>query len=52
MAIAIEEERSEVYVRVTAKVGVILSNKAYRTGSPRGEHEARETRYMWRQLET
>ena len=29
MAIAIEEERSEVYVRVTAKVGVILSNKVY-----------------------
>ena len=52
MAITIEEERSEAYVRVMVKVGVVLSNKVYHTGSPRGEHEARETRYTWRQLET
>jgi hypothetical protein len=52
MAIAIEEGGGEAYVRVTAKVGVVSSNKAYRTGSPSGEHEARGTRYTWRLLET
>jgi hypothetical protein len=52
MAITVKEEGSKVYIRVTAKVGVILSNKVYYTGSLRGEHKARGMRYMWRQLET
>jgi len=31
--------------------GVISSNKAYRTHSPRGEYKAREMRDVWKQLE-
>jgi len=36
MAIAVEEEKFEAYVRAVAKVGVVSSNEAYHTGSPRG----------------
>jgi hypothetical protein len=52
MAIAIEEGKSEAYVRAIAKVGVISSNEVYCTGSPRGEHKVKGMRCMWRQLET
>ena len=52
MAIAVEEEKIEAYVRAVAKVGVVSSNEAYRTGSPRGEHKAKGTRRTWRQLDT
>ena len=36
MVIAIKEEKSEAYVGVIAKRGVISSNEAYHTGSLRG----------------
>ena len=53
MAIAVEEEKFEAYVRAVAKVGVVSSNEAYRTGSPRGgEHKAKGSRRTWRQLDT
>ena len=51
MAIAIEEEKIEAYMRAVMKVGVISSKEAYRTGSPRGEHKAKGTRCTWRQLD-
>jgi hypothetical protein len=52
MVIAVEEERIEAYVRAVMKVGVVLSNEAYHTDSPRGEHKAKGTRRTQRQLET
>jgi hypothetical protein len=52
VAIAVEEEEFEAYVRAVAKVGVVSSKEAYRTGSPRGEHKAKGTRRTWRQLDT
>jgi hypothetical protein len=51
MAITIEEERIEAYVRAVMKVGVVLSKEAYCTGSPRGEHKVKGVRHTWRQLE-
>ena len=36
MAIAVEDEKNEAYVKVITKVGVISSNEVYRMGSPRG----------------
>ena len=52
VAIAVEEKEFEAYVRAVAKVGVVSSKEAYRTGSPRGEHKAKGTRRTWRQLGT
>jgi hypothetical protein len=51
VAIAIEEEEFEAYVRAVTKVGVILSKEAYHTGSLRGEHKAKGMRCTWRQLD-
>jgi hypothetical protein len=36
VAIAVEDEKNEAYIKVIAKVGVISSNEAYCMGSPRG----------------
>jgi hypothetical protein len=52
VAIAVEEEEFEAYVRAVAKVGVVSSKEAYRSGSPRGEHKAKGMRRTWRQLDT